>query len=105
MRTQFTQATLTSMCVGLAFWVLARWTVSTPSLNSALTFAGLCAAEWLLIAPAPHLAGLRVDQWAEFITVAVTVVYLIRTRHRHGPDVIAPGHPRHQPGPAAIGAS
>jgi hypothetical protein len=39
-----TQATLTSICCGLAFWVLARWTVSTPSLNSALTFAGLASS-------------------------------------------------------------
>jgi prolipoprotein diacylglyceryltransferase len=93
---------------GLVLWATRRFTLLGERafcLQLALTFAGLCAAEWLLIAPAPHLAGLRVDQWAEFVTVAVAVVYLIRTRHRHGPDVIAPGHPRHQPGPAAIGAS
>ena len=38
------QATLTSICCGLAFWVLARCTVSTPSLNSALTLAGLASS-------------------------------------------------------------
>jgi prolipoprotein diacylglyceryltransferase len=67
------------------------------SLLLALAFAGMCAAEWLLISPAPRLAALRADQWAEVITVAGAGVYLYRTRHRHGPDVIAPqlvsGHP------------
>ncbi len=57
----------------------------------ALTFAGICAAQWLLISPAPRLAGLRPDQWAEIATVAGAAVHLYRTRHRHGPDVIVPG--------------
>ena len=48
------------------------------------------AAESLLVGSAPHLAGLRVDQWAEIVTVLGSVAYLYRTRHRHGPDVIAP---------------
>lgn len=59
----------------------------------ALTFAGVCAAEWLLISPAPRLAGLRPDQWAEIAAVVWGAVYLYRTRHRHGPDVIAPELP------------
>jgi prolipoprotein diacylglyceryltransferase len=60
------------------------------ALQLALTFAGLCAAESLLIGPAPQLAGLHVDQWAEIVTVLGAAAYLYRTRHRHGPDVIAP---------------
>ena len=60
------------------------------ALQLALTFAGLCAAESLLVSSVPQLAGLRVDQWAEIITVLGSVAYLYRTRHRHGPDAIAP---------------
>ena len=93
---------------GLVLWATRRFALLGErafSLQLALTFAGLCAAEWLLIAPAPRLAGLRVEQWAELLTVAGAAVYLYRTRHRHGPDVIAPGQARRQPGPAAIGAS
>jgi prolipoprotein diacylglyceryltransferase len=59
----------------------------------ALTFAGVCAAEWLLVSPAPRLAGLRPDEWAEIVTVVWAAVYLYRTRHRPGPDVIAPELP------------
>ena len=40
----FVQETLTSTCWGLAFSSFARCTVSTPSLNSALTFAGLASS-------------------------------------------------------------
>jgi prolipoprotein diacylglyceryltransferase len=60
------------------------------ALQLALTFAGVCAAEWLLIGSAPRLAGLRPDQWAEIVTVAGAGVYLYRSRRRHGPDVIPP---------------
>jgi len=38
------QPTLTSICWGLVFSVLTRCTVSRPSLNSALTFAGLASS-------------------------------------------------------------
>ncbi len=38
------QLTLTSTCWGLAFSSLTRCTVSTPSLNSALTLAGLASS-------------------------------------------------------------
>jgi len=38
------QATLTSICWGLAFCVLARRTISTPSLNSAVTLPGLASS-------------------------------------------------------------
>ena len=63
------------------------------ALQLALTFAGLCAAESLLAGPATQLAGLHADQWAEILTVLGSVAYLYRTRHRHGPDVIAPPLP------------
>lgn len=39
-----THATLTSMCCGFALAVLAKCTASTPSLNSALTCAGLASS-------------------------------------------------------------
>jgi prolipoprotein diacylglyceryltransferase len=76
------------------------------ALQLALTFTGLCAAESLLAGSAPHLAGLRVDQWAEIITVLGSVAYLYRTRHRHGPDAIAPPLPSgaDQPAGSAHGA-
>ena len=93
---------------GLVLWATRRFALLGErafALQLALTFAGLCVAEWLLIAPAPHLAGLRADQWAELVTVAAAVAYLYRTRHRHGPDVIVPGQARREPGPAVIGAS
>ncbi len=93
---------------GLVLWATRRFALLGErafALQLALTFAGLCVAQWLLIAPAPHLAGLRVDQWAELVTVAGAAAYLYRTRYRHGPDVIGPGQARRQPGPAAIGAS
>jgi hypothetical protein len=38
------QPTLTSICCGFAFAVFAKCTASTPSLNSALTFAGLASS-------------------------------------------------------------
>jgi hypothetical protein len=38
------QETFTSTCRGLAFSSFTKWTVSTPSLNSALTFAGLASS-------------------------------------------------------------
>jgi len=39
------------------------------ALQLALTFSGLFAAESLLVGPAPQLAGLRVDKWAEVVTI------------------------------------
>lgn len=60
------------------------------ALALALTCAGMCAAEWLLINPAPRFAGLRADQWAELITAGGAAAYLYRSRRRHGPDVIVP---------------
>ena len=93
---------------GIAAWAAKRFALPGArafALLLALTFAGLCVAEWLLIEPAPRLAGLRVDQWAEAATVAGAAVYLYRTRHRHGPDVIAPEpvpQPPGQAGPARL---
>lgn len=86
----------TLWCVAAGFvvvWAARRFALIGErafSLQLALTFAGLCAAESLLISPGPQLAGLRVDQWAEIVTVVGAAVYLYRTRHRHGPDVITP---------------
>ncbi len=93
---------------GIVLWAARRFALPGErafALQLALTSAGLCAAECLLIAPAPHLAGMRADQWAELVTVAGAVTALYWTRHRPGPDVIAPGPARPQPGPAVIGAS
>jgi prolipoprotein diacylglyceryltransferase len=82
-------------CVAAGFivmWTARRFALIGErafALQLALTFSGLCAAESLLISPAPQLAGLRVDQWAEVVTIVGAIAYLYRTRHRHGPDVIA----------------
>ena len=92
---------------GIGAWAARRFALPGArafALLLALTFAGLFVAEWLLIEPAPRLAGLRADQWAEAATVAGAAVYLCRTRHRHDPDVIPPGQVPQQPGPATIGA-
>jgi phosphatidylglycerol---prolipoprotein diacylglyceryl transferase len=59
-------------------------------LGLGLTFAGVCALESLLVSPGPQAAGLRAGQWAEILTVIVSTIYLYRTRHRHGPDIIPP---------------
>src|ERR1700759_3775642 len=93
-------------CVAAGFivmWAARRFALIGErafALQLALTFSGLCAAESLLISPAPQLAGLRVDQWAEIVTIVGAMAYLYRSRHRHGPDVIGPplarsdaGHP------------
>jgi prolipoprotein diacylglyceryltransferase len=94
----------TLWCVAAGFivmWAAHRFALIGErafALQLALTFGGLCAAESLLISPAPQLAGLRVDQWAEIVTVLGAVAYLYRTRHRHGPDVIAPPLARDDPG-------
>jgi prolipoprotein diacylglyceryltransferase len=91
-------------CVAVGFivmWAARRFALIGErafSVQLALTFAGLCAAESLLIGPAPQLAGLRVDQWAEIVTVLGALAYLYRSRHRHGPDVIAPPMPRSDTG-------
>jgi prolipoprotein diacylglyceryltransferase len=93
----FGYETLWCVAVGLMVaWAARRFSLIGErafALQLALTFAGLCAAESLLISTAPHLAGLRVDQWAEIMTVLGSAVYLYRTRHRHGPDTIAPPVP------------
>lgn len=80
----------------VAAWATRRFTLTGErafSLQLALTFGGLCAVEWLLIAPGPRAAGLRIDQWAEIVAFAGATAFLYRTRHRHGPDVIAPAVP------------
>jgi hypothetical protein len=91
---------------GLAvIWAARRFALTGDrafALQLALTFGGLCAAESLLIAPAPQFAGLRVDQWAELVTVVGAVVYLYRTRRRRGPDVIIPGQVRRPSAAAKI---
>ena len=91
----FGYETVWCAAAGLAvIWAARRFALTGDrafALQLALTFGGLCAAESLLIAPAPQFAGLRVDQWAELVTVAGAVVYLYRTRRRRGPDVIVPG--------------
>jgi len=90
----FGYETLWCLAAGFAVaWAARRFALIGErafALQLVLTFAGLCAAESLLISSAPHLAGLRVDQWAEIITVLGSLAYLYRTRHRHGPDAIAP---------------
>jgi prolipoprotein diacylglyceryltransferase len=101
----FGYETLWCVAAGLiVMWAARRFALIGErafALQLALTFAGLCAAESLLISPAPQLAGLRVDQWAEIVTVLGAAVYLYRTRHRHGPDVIAPPLLRSDAGPRA----
>ncbi len=90
----FAYETLWCVASGIAVaWAARRFALIGErafALQLALTFAGLCAAESLLVGAVPHLAGLRVDQWAEIVTVLGSVAYLYRTRHRHGPDAIAP---------------
>jgi hypothetical protein len=94
---------------GLAvIWAARRFVLTGDrafALQLALTFGGLCAAESLLIAPAPQFVGLRVDQWAELATMVGAVVYLYRTRRRRGPDVIVPGHVGRPPAAAKIATS
>jgi prolipoprotein diacylglyceryltransferase len=89
----FGYETLWCVAAGLVvMWAARRFALIGArafALQLALTFSGLCAAESLLISPAPQLAGLRVDQWAEIVTILGAAAYLYRTRHRHGPDVIA----------------
>jgi prolipoprotein diacylglyceryltransferase len=86
-------------CVAAGFAVIwAGQRLALPgerafALALALTCAGTCAAEWLLINPAPRFAGLRADQWTELITAGGAAAYLYRSRHRHGPDVIVPVPP------------
>jgi prolipoprotein diacylglyceryltransferase len=93
----FLYAALWCVAAGcVAVWVTRRFVLPGErafALQLALTFGGLCAVEWLLIAPGPQLGGLRADQWAEAVTVAGAIVGLYRTRHRRGPDVIAPAVP------------
>ena len=93
----FAYAALWCVVAGcVAAWATRRFTLPGErafALQLALTFGGLCAVEWLLIAPGPRAAGLRIDQWAEIVTFAGAIAYLYRTRHRHGPDVIAPAVP------------
>jgi prolipoprotein diacylglyceryltransferase len=90
----FAYRALWCAAAGLAvMWAAQRFALPGErafALQLALTFAGVCAAEWLLISSAPRLAGLRPDQWAQIGTVVWAAIYLYRTRHRHGPDVIAP---------------
>ena len=94
----------TLWCVAAGFivmWAARRFALIGErafALQLALTFSGLCAAESLLVGPAPQLAGLRVDQWAEIVTIVGAAAYLYRTRHRHGPDVIGPPLVRSDPG-------
>jgi prolipoprotein diacylglyceryltransferase len=86
-------------CVAAGFAVIwAAQRLALPgerafALALALTCAGMCIAEWLLINPAPQFAGLRPDQWTELITVAGAAAYLYRSRRRHGPDIIVPALP------------
>jgi prolipoprotein diacylglyceryltransferase len=98
-------------CVAAGFivmWAARRFALIGErafALQLALTFSGLCAAESLLIGPAPQLAGLRVDQWAEIVTILGAIAYLYRTRHRHGPDVIVGPAVRADAGSQAIAHS
>jgi prolipoprotein diacylglyceryltransferase len=100
----------TLWCVAAGFigmWAARRFALIGErafALQLALMFSGLVAAESLLIGPAPQLAGLRIDQWAEIVTIVGAAVYLYRTRRRHGPDVIAPPPVRSDAGHRAVQA-
>ncbi len=94
---------------GLVLWATRRFALPGErafALQLALTFAGLFAAESLLIAPAPHLAGLRVDQWAELVTVGGGGPPRCTGDQAPaaGRTSSLPGRPAPRPGPAAIGA-
>jgi prolipoprotein diacylglyceryl transferase len=41
--------------------------------------------EALRIDPASHIAGVRVNIWVSIVTLAITVAWLVATRHRSGP--------------------
>lgn len=90
----FAYEALWCAAAGLAvMWAVRRFALPGERafcLQLALTFAGLCALESLLVNPGPQFAGLRPDQWTEIATVAGALAYLYRTRHRHGPDVVPP---------------
>jgi len=104
----FGYETLWCVAAGLiVIWAARRFALIGErafALALAVTFSGLLAAESLLVSPAPQLAGLRVDQWAEIVTIAGSAAYLYRTRHRHGPDAIAPPPVRADAGPRATTA-
>ena len=105
----FGYETLWCVAAGLiVMWAARRFALIGErafALQLALTFSGLCAAESLLISPAPQLAGLRVDQWPGIVTILGAIAYLYRTRHRHGPDVIVGPAVRADAGSQAIAHS
>ena len=82
--------------IGIA--VLVVWAARRFLLTGDRTFALYVAAygvgrfiiESMRIDFAHSFGGLRINQWMAIVIVAIGVVYLYRTRHKIGPDVIEP---------------